>query len=283
MGRLVASKASCPGRTTVAAVTIAPMSFRARLRLGAAGARLRIRPWVVNGQGRRIYLVPDDRRAQRLAITRGALDRDAIAVWRQLVEIGPADLILDIGANYGEVILSADYPDDPDIAVVEPNPRLVSPLRRSISAAGLHATVHPIAASDGTGPATLNLYGRSTGTSSLETRRPTADRTVEVQRAPIDDLVAPGHEQCLFKIDVEGHEAQVLAGMARTLAACQSWRGMIEHGRDRGLIDLSFAPHVYAVRRADMSFEPVDDDVRARLKSDDGPYSKDLVLSSHPI
>jgi FkbM family methyltransferase len=263
-------------------VKLASSPVPPRLRAGLAGARLRVRPWVVNDLGRRIYVLPRDHRAWRLAVAHGALDRDAIEAWRLLVRSADPDLVLDIGANYGEVVLSATYPAAAEIAVVEPNPELVSLLRRSISSARLDATVHAVAASDQSGEATLNLFRRSTGTSTLETNRP-PDRTVTVETATIDDLVGPGHERCVFKIDVEGHESSVLAGMAKTLASCRSWRGLIEHGRRGTLIDLSFAPHVYALRLADMAFVALDDEVRVAMQASDGPYSKDLVVSTDPI
>ncbi len=246
-----------------------------------AAARLRVRPWVTNAEGRRIYVDRTDHRAWRMAVRHGALDGDAVRVWQQLTEIADPDLVLDVGANYGEVLLSASYPSGADIHLFEPNPVLVPHLRRSLQEAGLAGTVHEIAATRATGVATLNINARTSGASSLVPGR-TADRTVEVHTAPIDDLVPRGH-RCLFKIDVEGLEAEVLAGMTATLGACDSWMGLVEHFGRHAPLDLSQAPYVYGVRLPSFALEPATTDVLAQVDAHQGVFAKDIVMSSVPI
>jgi FkbM family methyltransferase len=239
-------------------------------------------PWVTNAQGRRLYVDRHDHRAWRMAVRGGALDEDAVRVWGRLTELADPDLVLDIGANYGEVVLSADYPPGAEVHLVEPNPALVPLLRRSMREAGLEATIHEVAATRTTGTATLNINARTSGASSLMPGW-TADRTVEVHTAPVDDLVPRGRHRCLFKIDVEGFEAEVLAGMSATLDACESWMGLVEHFGRRPPLELARVPHVYAVRRPSFAVEPATDEVLAEVSAHRGGFTKDLVLSSVPI
>jgi FkbM family methyltransferase len=251
-------------------------------RLAVAAAQLRLRPWVENPEGRRIYLDPTDHRAWRVAVYHGAFDQDAVRVWRRLNELVQPDLVLDIGANYGEVLLSTHYPDAADIHLVEPNPRLVPLLRRSLTEAGLTATIHEVAATTEKGTATLHIDARSSGASSIEPGRP-ADRTVVVDTATIDDLVPRGHRRCLFKIDVEGVEGEVLDSMTETLADCDTWSGIVEYFQRRTPLQLEKFPHVYGVRLPDCTLEPLTEEMLVQIEAQEGSYTKDIVVSSTPL
>jgi FkbM family methyltransferase len=243
---------------------------------------LRVRPWVSNAAGRRIYVDREDHRAWRMAIHRGALDADAIRIWKQLVEWCQPDLVLDVGANYGEVVLSTSYPRDADVHVFEPNPKLLPHLRRSLAATDLGATVHPVAVTTTTGTAALNIDPRSSGNSSLEPRQ-FDTRPLTVDTAPLDELVPGGHQRCVFKIDVEGAEPKVWASMTDTLAGCARWCGVVEYRNHADHIDLDEVPYSYAVRLGDYSYEPTSDEVLARVDADEHGYVKDIVLSSEPL
>ena len=253
-----------------------------RARLAWAAAHLVLRPWVVNAEGRRLYIDRRDRRAWRLQLRHGAFDADTVRVWQLLTTLIDADLVLDIGANYGEVILAGHYGPEADIHLVEANPRLVPLLQRSVSEAGLDVTLHALAASDSAGSATLRITNRTSGQSSLEPRDG-ADRTVRVETARIDDLVAPGHERCLFKIDVEGHEPAVLGGMTKTLEGCERWLGLVEHFRRPAPLDPTLIPYIRAVRLPDLTFVPVTPEVTAGIDAMNGTYAKDLVVSNLPF
>lgn len=217
---------------------------RAHLEVAGWAGLLRVRPWLTNDIGRRIYVDPGDKRAWRMGRHHGAMDRPAVEAWRRLVADVRPDLVLDIGANYGEVVLSADYPDA-EVHVFEPNPPVADRLERSV--AGI-ATVHRVAVSDRDGTARLGLVPRSSGVSSLERSE---GRGVEVPTLRIDSLDLTA-QRLLFKIDVEGHEHAVLRGMARLLETTPRWAGLVEGS------DLD-APYVEQVT------------------------AKDVVISSHPL
>jgi FkbM family methyltransferase len=233
----------------------------------AAGARLAVRPWTTNAQGRRIYLNPRDHRAWRLARRHGALDAPAIAAWQRLVHLSRPELVIDIGANYGEVTLSAAYPDA-EIHVVEANPEVAKYLQRSLARAEPRAEVHVVAASRSAGEALLRVDPRSSGLSTIEPRDDGSGFVVPT--SAIDDLVKSTADRCLFKIDVEGHEPAVLAGMSRILGAGRWW-GLVEANH---VSDIP-APYMYSVRAGDYGFE----EFKASAYYNGG-YTKDVVISN---
>lgn len=183
---------------------------------------------VVNEAGIRLHLDPSDERALVLFARGGLEDVEAVRLWNRLAADFKPTIVLDVGANYGEVALSRRY--DPDVAVhlVEANPRLVKRLQRS-TAEMPNTKVHNGAATSSSG--TVNLYRHSTqsGYSSirkLETRR--ASTAVKVNAFRLDErLTATPSDRLLFKIDVEGAEIDVLDGMTGLLDGCE-WMGMVE-------------------------------------------------------
>jgi FkbM family methyltransferase len=124
---------------------------------------------------------------------------------------------IDVGANKGTYsYFMAGLARQ--VYAFEPNPKMFAVLRRTI---GRNVTAFPIALSDRSGTDTLRIpYGRkgvSNQGSSLSPSKPMANfipLTVETRR--IDDL---GFSDIGFiKIDVEGHEQEVLAGAAHTIS-----------------------------------------------------------------
>lgn len=169
------------------------------------------------GDGQALYVDPSDARSRLMSRERGAVDIDAVRAWRSAVdEIEPA-VVLDVGANYGEVAFSRAYGEGVEIHLIEANPRVAQRLRRSAQARG--AIVHEVAASDRESAALLRTSRRSTGLSSLsDVGGGGHDDTVEVRAVRLDELLqfAPGTTAAI-KVDVEGHEPEVLAGMTGLL------------------------------------------------------------------
>jgi len=100
----------------------------------------------------------------------------------------------------------------------EPNPKMFAVLRRTV---GRNVTALPFALSDCSGAATLRVpsgrKGVSNQGSSLSAAKPMENFIpVVVERKRLDelDLSAIG----FIKIDVEGHEREVLAGAAQTIS-----------------------------------------------------------------
>lgn len=129
--------------------------------------------------------------------------------------------VVDIGANYG-MYLSRLVELGQRCIAFEPIPRLAKMLRRGFRA---RAEVHAVALSgEGGGEVTLRLPRLRTGYATVEPanelsslKSPTM-REVKVPRRTLDDYGLV--DASFIKIDVEGHEEQVLVGAQQTLARC---------------------------------------------------------------
>lgn len=144
--------------------------------------------------------------------------------------IAPGDLVFDVGAHVGDrtrafAALGAR------VVALEPHPDLAARLRREFK--GLD-TVDVVEAAVGEAPgrATLHISRATPTVSSLNaawTVRVAArndgfshvhwDRPVEVRVETLDTLIARHGVPSFCKIDVEGHEASVLAGLGRAAPA----------------------------------------------------------------
>lgn len=132
--------------------------------------------------------------------------------------VDPTRAAVDVGANRG-VWTHQLAGLCPRVYAFEPNPKMFAILEAARPA---NVEVRPIALSDRTGVAHLNVpwskRGYSNQHASLEMNW-SIDRkfgVVEIATARLDDLDLP---PCGFiKIDVEGHEAAVVAGAADLIA-----------------------------------------------------------------
>lgn len=123
---------------------------------------------------------------------------------------------IDIGANLGEwaVPLASAVGPSGRVLCCEPNPGVAAALTATLVINNLsQAAVLPVAVSDSDGEARLAIDAIDSGRSRL------ADAGVAVPLRTLDSIVAEARltRLDLVKIDVEGHEARVLAGGERTL------------------------------------------------------------------
>lgn len=129
---------------------------------------------------------------------------------------------LDVGANHGyyTLIMADAVGPEGHVVPVEPTPRLADLLRQTLDVNGFpHVAVAQEAASDEDGK-TLQLVvpaRRSLNARLSEVAGPT-DATVGVRSVTIDTLTRDWPRVDLIKIDVEGAEEDVWAGMQRTIS-----------------------------------------------------------------
>jgi FkbM family methyltransferase len=134
----------------------------------------------------------------------------------------------DVGAHTGvfSLIVAAVNPSA-RIRAFEPNPAVVPLLLGNLAANGLPSGILvPVALSDVTGVAHLEVPGDVTAAH-------VATEGVEIRTMRGDD-VDDGSAVGLVKIDVEGHELEVLRGMERVLRRCRPAL-VIEVGDDEHL------------------------------------------------
>lgn len=134
--------------------------------------------------------------------------------------ISEDDVFLDIGANFGRYccVVSSVY-KDADVIAVEPNPATAETLRKNIESNGLRGDVFEYALSDYEGEMTLSMTD-TTGLSRLDTFKRTESEDSTLVRVNRGDAFIQ-HKNLpsptIIKIDVEGAEFDVIAGMESTL------------------------------------------------------------------
>lgn len=138
----------------------------------------------------------------------------------------PFDLFVDVGANLGlYAMLMARSARFGDIVAFEPDPRNYRQLVTNIALNRLAADIRLFACglSDRDSTACfLQAHARSTGMSRLGATAPAGTRREHYTQIRVPVIRFDGHFTCtgrrvMIKIDVEGHEAQVIAGMQRLL------------------------------------------------------------------
>jgi FkbM family methyltransferase len=124
---------------------------------------------------------------------------------------------VDIGANHGEVLAQIAHlaPEGHHFAF-EPLPALAEDVARRFPT----ASVHQVALSDRDGRAPFSYVTDDDGYSGLSDRGLGSQHKIEhieVPLARLDDVLPDDYAPRFLKIDVEGHELQVLRGAMSTL------------------------------------------------------------------
>jgi FkbM family methyltransferase len=143
--------------------------------------------------------------------------------------LGPGDLGFDIGAHVGSRV-RAWRRLDARVLAVEPQPDCLRVLRLWFGR-DPQVTILPVAAGPAPGSARLALSSATPTVSSMAPSwiesvsadrrfaRVRWDRSIQVPVRTLDDLTAEHGEPAFLKVDVEGFEADVLAGLSRPLRA----------------------------------------------------------------
>ena len=91
--------------------------------------------------GRTMFLHPSDARGAALWANAGNVNPASMALWQALLRLHPWSVVLDVGANHGEMLLFPDLPAGARVVAFEPNPDLAPLLRRSLAESGVPAEV----------------------------------------------------------------------------------------------------------------------------------------------
>jgi FkbM family methyltransferase len=168
--------------------------------------------------GLAIYLDPQDEVITQSILVYGEWEIGESAEMRRLIR--PGDTVVDVGANVGwyTLLASKRIGDSGRVIAFEPAPESRALLQRSIAANHLdNVTIEPKALSDKRGTLRLHIHKWNRGGNSV-LDGPDREQTVEVEALPLDEYLANRDGEIgLIKIDVEGAEGLVLAGMKNIL------------------------------------------------------------------
>ena len=153
---------------------------------------------------------------------RGTLEPGLVAAFRRVLQ--PGMTVVDVGANLGVYTLHAlsGIALHGRVFAFEPVPRTYEALRRNLKLNGFaDSTViatHEQAVSDRTGVGRMFYEVGNAGHSTLYPKPNVAVEELTVETVRLDDAIADHHVD-VIKIDVEGAEQAVIAGMPEIIAA----------------------------------------------------------------
>lgn len=191
-----------------------------------------------------LFVDTRDNRGRAILDSAGMTQPFTTALWRRLIKIIDPKIVLDIGANYGEIALSSTYSPGTQIHLFEPNPYVRASLEKSVlsrkDARNVH--LHPELVGSTVGRQTFVIDRKWSGTSSAVGEISGSDRIkgqgvehfeeVTVPCTTIDECLASSGvaqgQRLLFKIDVEGYEGHVVSGMKSALRDAEAYAGIIE-------------------------------------------------------
>jgi FkbM family methyltransferase len=188
-------------------------------RVLAAINRLPIGERAVRCGGDRLYADTLDRYVAAIAWSRGWLAAGERAFIERTLRAGM--VVVDVGANVGfhTLLMARCVGATGRVHAVEPEPRNFKLLTRAIEEAGYRQVrLHRAAAARTAGRVPLYVAGDNRGDHRL-TPAAEARAQVTVSTVPLDDLLADEARIDFIKIDVQGAEVEVLAGLARVLAS----------------------------------------------------------------
>jgi FkbM family methyltransferase len=167
----------------------------------------------------------------------GRVEREVQDAFVELVK--PGGVVYDVGSSLGFFTLLAARLVGPEgmVIAIEPHPANAEGLAANVAANDLgNVTIVREAASGSTGRAFFDASSTTLGR-VLESGED--ESALEVGTVTIDDLVArTGAEPDVVKIDVEGHEVEVLEGMSRCLENVRPVLICEMHGRNVEVADL---------------------------------------------
>lgn len=183
----------------------------------------------LTAQGRRIHVDPGDARGQQLVASHGDFNPLSRVLWHHALRLHDWDVVVDVGVNYGEMLVDAPVPERARLVGFEPNTALHPYLERTCADNGIVLDLRAEAVSDRAGVAGFAVDGDWSGTSTLvppEDPDPDRWQRREVPVTTLDEVVAGAGSWCA-KVDVEGNEPAVLRGAVEAMAMTH-WAMMVE-------------------------------------------------------
>lgn len=194
-------------------------------------------PW-----GAQLLYRPDEQ-IGRCIDRRGVFDLAVCEALHRLAEQG--DLTVDVGANIGQMtsVLAMAVGPSGRVLAFEPLPEILAVLAENVRSwsrrpAYGEVEVHPVALSSSEGEGTIGLkeaFARNMGSAGVVTTPGAVDETTRLRPVLLRrlDRLVPDESIGVMKIDVEGHEAEVLKGAEE----------LLRDGRVRDVVFEDFEPY----------------------------------------
>ena len=143
----------------------------------------------------------------------GKWEKYSLSFWQKLSE--RSEVIFDIGANTGIYsLISKSVNSTAIVHAFEPIRKVFEKLEKNMQINNFNVHCHEIAASDNTGTTMIFDPGEEHGYAASITNRHSFKNATEIQTIKLDDFICEKgiHKVDLVKIDVEGHEPEVISG-----------------------------------------------------------------------
>jgi FkbM family methyltransferase len=130
----------------------------------------------------------------------------------------------DVGSNVGAyAVLMSQAPSIERVIAFEANPHAVEHIRRNFGLNGIGGVVREAAVSSKRGAVTFGTVSRFAGNSAVVATAggQDFDSVEDVEAVTLDDELADCPQPIALKIDVEGHERDVIAGASAILASAR--------------------------------------------------------------
>ncbi len=252
--------------------------------------------YVENSSGKRIYVDPRDSRGGALITSGGDFNPHSLELWN----IGLARLdwhtVIDVGFNYGEMLVSADLPPTSQLFAFEPNPRVLPFSRKTLAEFDRPVTLIESAVSDHVGgsvPFSVDLEWSGTSGLTEDGLPPTSGTghtftSVNVPVTTLDATFVPlNPPNVAIKIDVEGHELSVLRGAEVLLSSVAKSLVMLEilHMGEEKIALLAARHRVFVLHGPSGKIVRVPGRLTALRKVISHPdvYPQDALLLSDPV
>lgn len=186
---------------------------------------------LVTDDGRTILVDPADPRAVDLVASGGDLNPLSLRLWRRALRAVGWEVVVDIGVNYGEMLVRPTLPAGARLIGFEPNPVVRELAGRTLALNGLDVDLRPHAVGGQPGTARFAVDNTWSGTSSLDTGtydEPGRWSFLDVEVTTLDEVLGSTPGPFCVKVDVEGFEHEVVAGARASLAAPVPWVLMLE-------------------------------------------------------
>ena len=176
---------------------------------------------------------PRDARGARLIESGGDANPSSMKLWNHVLALSDWDIVVDVGCNYGEMLLTADLPRRAEVLAFEPNSSVLPYLERSLREWGRPAElIRSAVAAEQAASAEFLRDMEWSGTSALANAGDgPANAASDRVRVTTLDAELGGRRtlnSACIKIDVEGSEDAVLAGAATVLDEFERWVVMVE-------------------------------------------------------